>query len=86
MERKLAEQILELVNAHIDQLISTLVPVEQALPPEEFAAYKRGVARVISAYDAELIELVTRQHPDLTPEEEEAEPPADAQPPTPRPN
>ena len=65
MERKLAEQIVALVNAHIDQLISSLEPVEAEMSAEEFAGYKRGVARVISAYDAEIIERVAREYPDL---------------------
>ena len=51
MERKLAEQIVALVNAHIDQLISSLTPVEAEIPPEEFAAYKRGIAKAIGALD-----------------------------------
>ena len=71
MDRKLAEQIVALVNAHIDQLISSLEPIESALSPEEFAGYKRGVARVIGAYDAEIIERVTREHPDLKPDDDD---------------
>ena len=51
MERKIAEQIVALVNAHIDQLISSLEPVEAEISPDEFAGYKRGIARVITAYD-----------------------------------
>jgi hypothetical protein len=86
MDRKLAEQIVALVNAHIDQLISSLAPVEQHLSPDEFTAYKRGVSRVISAYDAELMELVTREHPDLAPQDDDPEPAADAPPRARRPN
>jgi hypothetical protein len=67
MERKLAGQIVALVNAHIDQLISSLEPVEREVPTKEFAAYKRGVARVISAYDTEIIDRVAREYPDLKP-------------------
>ena len=73
MERKLAEQIVALVNAHIDQLISSLEPVEAEMSAEEFAGYKRGVARVISAYDTEIIERVTREFPDLKPSDEDSE-------------
>ena len=72
MEHKIAEQIVALVNAHIDQLISSLEPVEREISPEEFAAYKRGVAKVISAYDAEIIDCVARNYPDLKPSDEEA--------------
>ena len=75
MDRKLAEQIVALVNAHIDQLISSLEPVEAEISAEEFAGYKRGIARVIGAYDAEIIDRVTREHPDLRPSDEDAEPP-----------
>jgi len=73
MDRKLAEQIVALVNAHVDQLISSLAPVEAEIPPEEFAGYKRGVARVIGAYDTEIIERVTREYPDLKPGEDDAD-------------
>ena len=74
MERKLAEQIVELVNAHVDQLISSLEPIEAEMTAEEFAGYKRGVARVIGAYDTEIIDRVTREFPDLKPTEDDAEP------------
>jgi hypothetical protein len=80
MDRKLAEQIVALVNAHIDQLISSLEPVERGMSAEEFAGYKRGVARVISAYDAEIIDRVTSEFPDLKPSDEDSEPPESAQP------
>ena len=73
MERKLAEQIVALVNAHIDQLISSLAPVEAEISPEEFAGYKRGIARVITAYDVEIIDRVAREYPDLKPSDEDAE-------------
>lgn len=73
MERKIAEQIVALINSHIDQLISSLAPVEAAISPEDFAGYKRGVARVIAAYDSEIIDRIAREHPDLLPEDDEAE-------------
>ncbi len=81
MDRKLAEQIVALVNAHIDQLIASLEPVESAMSPEEFAGYKRGIARVISAYEAEIIDRVTREYPDLKPADDDSEPPESAAPP-----
>jgi hypothetical protein len=80
MERKLAEQIVALVNAHIDQLISSLEPVEAEMTAEEFAGYKRGVARVISAYDAEIIDRVAREYPDLKPSDEDPDAPEAAEP------
>jgi hypothetical protein len=76
MDRKLAEQIVALVNAHIDQLISSLEPVEAQISAEEFAAYKRGVARVINAYDVEIVDRIAREYPDLRPADEDAELPA----------
>ncbi len=74
MDRKLAEQIVALVNAHVDQLISSLAPVEAQASPEDFAGYKRGVARVIGAYDAEIIERVAREYPDLKPGDDDSGP------------
>jgi hypothetical protein len=76
MDRKLAEQIVALVNAHVDQLISSLAPVQAEISPEEFAAFKRGVARVINAYDVEIVDRVTREHLDLKPADDEPEPTA----------
>ena len=76
MDRKIAEQIVALVNAHIDQLISSLGPVETQVSPDEFAAYKRGIARVINTYDLEIIDRVAREYPDLKPADEDASPPA----------
>ena len=73
MERKIAEQIVALANGSIDQLIATLGPVEEAVSPEEFAAYKRGIAKVINAFDVEVIDLVAREHPDLKPDEDDAD-------------
>ena len=81
MERKMAEQIVALVNGCIDQLISTLPPVEAAVSAEEFAGYKRGVAKVITAFDVEIIERVTREHPELRPDEDEDESASDEVPP-----
>jgi hypothetical protein len=79
MDRKLAEQIVALVNAHVDQLISSLEPVEAEISPEEFAGYKRGVARLISAYDAEIIDRVTQEFPDLKPSDEDSDTPEPAE-------
>ena len=73
----MAEQIVALVNSQIDQLISTLEPVEAAVSAEEFAGYKRGIAKVISAFDLEVIERVTREHPDLKPADEDVDAPGD---------
>lgn len=84
MDRKMAEQIVALVNAHIDQLISSLEPVGAEISPEEFAAYKRGVARVISAYDAEIIDRVAREYPDLKPSDDDSDEPEAAEPRTTR--
>ena len=75
MERKLAEEIVALVNGCIDQLISSLAPVEEHASPEEFAAYKRGIAKVITAFDTEIIERIAREHPDLKPDDDDGEPP-----------
>lgn len=75
MERKIAEQIVALVNSQIDQLIATLGPVEQAVSPEDFAAYKRGIARVIRAFDAEIIDRVAREYPDLKPADDDMDEP-----------
>ena len=72
MDRKLAEQIVALVNAHVDQLISSLEPVEANVSAAEFAEYKRAVARVIGAYDTEIIERVAREYPDLKPGDDDA--------------
>jgi hypothetical protein len=83
MDRKLAEQIVALVNAHVDQLISSLQPVEEQMSPEEFALYKRAVARVINTYDVEIIDRVAREYPDLKPADDDADlPSADVTPPS----
>jgi len=84
LERKIAEQIVALVNGQIDQLIATLEPLEAALSPEEFAAYKRSIAKVIAAFDTGVIDLVAREYPDLKPSDEDPEPPATAEPRTSR--
>ena len=82
MDRKIAEQIVALVNGCIDQLISSLPPVEESVSPEDFAAYKRGVARVITAFDLEIIDRIAREHPDLRPDDDDSEPAAsDTEPP-----
>jgi hypothetical protein len=73
MERKMAEQIVALVNGCIDQMIATLGPVEEAVSPEEFASYKRGVAKVIAAFDAEVIDRIAREHPDLKPADDDVD-------------
>jgi hypothetical protein len=80
MERKIAEQIVALVNGSIDQLISTLGPVEAAVSPEEFAAYKRGIAKVINSFDVEVIDLVARDYPDLRPADDEPDHVAEPEP------
>lgn len=74
MERKIAEQIVAMVNSQIDQLISTLDPVQAAVSPEEFAGYQRGVAKVIAAFEDEVIDRVAREYPDLKPADDDAEP------------
>ena len=80
MERKLAEQIVALANASIDQLIATLGPVEEAVSPEEFAAYKRGIAKVIAAFDTGVIDLIAREYPDLKPADDDADHAAETEP------
>lgn len=80
MDRKIAEQIVALVNGSIDQLIATLGPVEQAVSPEEFAAFKRGIAKVINTFDTEVIDLVAREYPDLKPADEDSDPSHEAEP------
>jgi len=73
MERKVAEQIVALVNGCIDQVIATLEPVEEAVSPQEFAAYKRGIAKVINTFDVEVIDVVAREYPDLKPQEDDSD-------------
>jgi hypothetical protein len=80
MERKIAEQIVALANASIDQLIATLGPVEEAVSPEEFAAYKRGIAKVIAAFDTGIIDLIAREYPDLKPADDDADHAAEPEP------
>jgi hypothetical protein len=80
MERKIAEQIVALANGSIDQLIATLGPVEEAVSPEEFAAYKRGIAKVIAAFDTGVIDLIAREYPDLKPADDDADHAADPEP------
>jgi hypothetical protein len=76
MDRKVAEQIVALANSMIDQLISTLEPVERAVSPEEFARYKRGIAKVINTFDVEVIERVAAEYPDLRPADDDTDTPA----------
>ena len=73
MDRKVAEEIVALVNGCIDQLIASLGPVEEAVSPEEFAAYKRGIAKVINSFDTEVIDRVARDYPDLKPAEDDSD-------------
>jgi hypothetical protein len=75
MDRKMAEEIVALVNGCIDQLIASLGPVEAGLSPDEFAAYKRGIARVITTFDVEIIDRVAREYPDLKPLEDDGDHP-----------
>jgi hypothetical protein len=84
MDRKIAEQIVALVNAHVDQLISSLEPVEAEISAEEFAGYKRGIARVITAYDTEIIDRVAREYPDLKPAEDDSDHAAEPEPEVPK--
>lgn len=72
----MAEQIVALVNGCIDQLIATLAPVEEAVTPEEFAAYKRGIGKVINTCDVEVIDRIAREYPDLKPSDDDADLPA----------
>lgn len=81
MDRKLAEQIVALVNGCVDQLIATLDPVEAAVSPEEFAAYKRAVSKAVSSLDAGIIDLVARQYPELKPVDDDVEPSREPDPP-----
>ena len=74
MDLKIAEQIVALVNSQIDQLISTLEPLEAAISPEEFAAYKRGIAKVINSFDTEVIDRIAREYPDLKPADDDTDP------------
>jgi hypothetical protein len=80
MDRKIAEQIVAMANATIDQLIATLGPVEEAVSPAEFAAYKRGIAKVINAFDTEIIDVVAREHPDLKPSDDDGDHAAEPEP------
>jgi hypothetical protein len=84
MERKMAEQIVELINGYIDQLIATLEPVEHAVTPDEFAAYKRGIAKAITTLDTEIIQRVAREHPDLLPPDEDGDLPGTSEPDVPK--
>ncbi|MBC8024368.1 MAG: hypothetical protein H7Y89_00105 [Steroidobacteraceae bacterium] len=65
MERKTAEEIVALANSCIDKLLSSLEAVQKVVSAEEFAAYKRGIAKVLNAIDVEIIERVARDFPDL---------------------
>ena len=80
MDRRIAEQIVALVNGSIDQLIATLGPVEEAVSPAEFAAYKRGIAKVIKTFDTEVMDLIVREYPDLNPADDDADHAAEPEP------
>jgi hypothetical protein len=73
MDRKTAEQIVALANSCIDQLLASLEPVERSVSPEEFAAYKRGIAKVLNSIDLEVIEVVARDFPDLKTDDDDSE-------------
>jgi hypothetical protein len=62
-----------LVNGTIDQLMPRSGPVEEAVSPDEFRAYKRGIAKVINTFDVEVIDLVAREYPDLKPADDDAD-------------
>jgi hypothetical protein len=71
MDRKTAELLAGVVNQCIDALIETLAVLEKLLPPAEIATYKRGVARVINAFDIEVVDRIAKEFPDLKPPEED---------------
>ena len=71
MDRKTAELVVGVVNRCIDTLIETLAVVEKAEPPAEYAKFKRGVARVISTFDTEIIDRVAAEFPDLKPDDDD---------------
>jgi hypothetical protein len=73
MDRKTAEQIVALANSCIDQLLASLEPVERAVSPAEFAAYKRGIAKVLNTLDVEVIDLIAREHPDLKTDDDDSD-------------
>ena len=78
MDRKTAELVVGVVNRCIDEMLETLAVVEKTVPSAEFQKFKRGVARVISTFDVEVVDLVSRDYPDLKPkddDEPEDEPP-----------
>lgn len=74
MDRKIAEQIVALANGVIDQLLVSLEPVQRGVSADEFAAYKRGIAKAINALDTEVIDRIAREHPDLKPADDEGDP------------
>ena len=71
MDRKTAEFVVGVVNRCIDALIETLPLVEKAEPRAEYEKYKRGVARVINAFDLEVIDKVAEEYPDLRPQDDD---------------
>jgi hypothetical protein len=73
VDRKTAEQIVALANGCIDQLLASLEPVERAVSPAEFAAYKRGIAKVLNTLDVEVIDLIAREHPDLKTDDDDSD-------------
>jgi hypothetical protein len=64
-------QIIALANGTIDQLIASWARSSRPSPAEEFAVYKRGIAKVIKAFDTEVIDPVVREHPDLKPPDDD---------------
>jgi len=71
MDRKTAELVVGVVNRCIDEMIETLAVVEKAVPSAEFDKFKRGVARVISTFDVEIVDLVAREYPELKPKDDD---------------
>ena len=64
---------MALANGVIDQLLPSLGPVEQAVSASEFAAYKRGIAKVLNTIDVEVIDVVAREFPDLRTDDDDSD-------------